>query len=100
MLQTVDMMFALYFLQVFIYVPAITTSSKVLTFPSDQKIPEMLSEPRHFAVLQTEDPRPLPEQFSICSSILIEYVRDYLTFLYLKSNHGSFWFTIVVKGVI
>ena len=69
---------------------------KYVKFTSHRKIPDILTEPKHFALLNNEDLKPLPDQFSICSSLLIEYFRNYPLFIYLITKNDSFWFSIFV----
>ena len=67
---------------------------KTLKFPSNRKIPDKESKPSHFAVLNNEALKPLPKQFSICSSLLIELFRDYLTFFSMMNKNNKFWFAV------
>ena len=73
--------------------------SEYLRFPSERKIPEEVLQPQHYALLQKENLEELPEQFSICSSMLIEYFRDYPTFfVILKEDSSSYWIAVDVNS--
>ena len=62
-----------------------------LKFPSDRKIPGKVPGPQHFALLQNENIDQLPEQFSICSSMSMDYFRGHPTFLIILKDDLSRW---------
>ena len=57
-----------------------------LEFPHDRAIPGDVEHQQHFAVMDNADLEELPNNFSICSSVHIEYNRDYFAhFVILKT---------------
>ena len=70
---------------------------KYLKFPHDRKIPDFSNEFNHFALLDNMDLKPLPLQFSICSSVLVEYFRDYPTFFSIMTDEPSRWITVEIN---
>ena len=47
--------------------------------------------------MKNENLEPLPEQFSICSSLAIKYFRDYPTFFSLRTKDNSFWLAVKIQ---
>ena len=72
-------------------------SLRFIKFPSDRKIPDYnVPEPKHFAIVKNSDLKPLPEKFSICSSVSFEYDRDFATFFAIMNDNNSRWMALDV----
>ena len=81
----------LYFLMMTAYQE---TKLRYIKFPQERKIPERIKKPQHFAVLNNDKLQQLPDCFSICSSLHIEYHRDYLTFLVILTETNERWISV------
>ena len=69
-----------------------------LKLPCNRKIPDYsVSEPKHFAVVQNNNLGPPPKQFSICTSISVEYNRDFQTFFSIMNDDGLRWMALDIK---
>ena len=69
-----------------------------LKFPSNRKIPDYsVSEPKHFANVQNNNLGTLSKQFSIWTSISVEYNRDFQTFFAIMNDNGLRWMALDIK---
>ena len=81
-----------------VFIARCVNSLHYLKFPSDRKIPDYsVSEPKHFAIVQNTDLGPLPEQFSICTSISTEYNRDFQTFFAIMDDNDLRWMALDIS---
>ena len=55
-----------------------------------------VKEDFNFAMLKSE--KPLSDQFSICSSVLVQFVREYFSFFVIMNEDASYpWFTFYIN---
>ena len=67
---------------------------KYLEFPHNRTIPDDIERPQHFSVLDNSNLQELPEKFSICSSLHIEYNRGFLAHFVILTDDHSFWLIV------
>ena len=88
-----------YYLTLFIlefYLPCYYLKTKVFSFPENRKIPMRETKPKHFAILNIQQDRYLPNSFTICSSSFIGPMREFNHLIIIKSIEKDNWLSLPI----